>query len=71
MLVRPCVQNAPGKNSELSPSGYSLHPQESGPKFVQAPGGVTILLNLLGRVLVWVQQNYLRLLLIVRYFESS
>jgi len=25
MLVRPRVQNAPGKNGELSPSGYSLH----------------------------------------------
>jgi len=25
MLVRPCVQNVPGKNGELSPSSYSLH----------------------------------------------
>jgi len=25
MLVRPHVQNVPGKNSELSLSGYSLH----------------------------------------------
>ena len=24
MLVRPCIQNVPGKNGELSPSGYSL-----------------------------------------------
>ena len=25
MLVRPCIQNAPGKNGELSRFGYSLH----------------------------------------------
>ena len=31
MLVRPCIQNVPGKNGEQSPSGYSLHPLESGP----------------------------------------
>jgi len=62
-------QNAPGKNCELSPSGYSLHP--SGPKFVQGPGGVTTSPTLLGPVLVWSQQNYSRLLLIVRYFGSS
>jgi len=24
MLVLPCIQNVPGKNGELSPSGYSL-----------------------------------------------
>jgi len=24
MLVPPCVQNIPGKNGELNPSGYSL-----------------------------------------------
>ena len=24
VLIRPCVQNVPGKNGELSPSGYSL-----------------------------------------------
>jgi len=67
MLVRPCVQNVSGENSELTPSGYSLqHLQESGSKFVQGPGGVTTSLTLLGSVLVWSQQNYLRLLLIVR-----
>ena len=60
---RPCVQNVPGKNF----SGYSLHPRESGPKFVQRPGSVTISPTLLGPVLVWSQQNYLILLLIVRY----
>jgi len=67
MLVRPCIQNASGKNDELSPSGYSLHPRESGPNFVQGPGGVTTSPILLGPVLVWSQQNYLKLLLIVRY----
>jgi len=41
MLVRPCVQNVPGKNGELSPSGHSLHLRESGQKFVQGAGGVT------------------------------
>jgi len=29
------VSNVPGKNGELSPSGYRLHPRERGPKFVQ------------------------------------
>ena len=43
MLVRPCVQNAPGKIGEVSPSGYSLYLRESGPKFVQGPGGVVML----------------------------
>jgi len=45
---RPCVQNVPGKNF----SGYSLHPRESGPKFVQRPGSVTTSPTLLGPVLV-------------------
>jgi len=58
------------KNGELIPSGYSLHPLESGPEFVQGPGGV-LSPTLLGPVLVRSQQNYLRLLLIVRYFGSS
>jgi len=66
----PCVQNVPGKNGELSP-GNSLHPRESDPKFIQGPGDVTTSPTLLGRVLVWSQQNYLRLLLIVRYIGSS
>ena len=39
MLVRSCIQNVPGKNGELIPSGYSLHPLESGPEFVQGSGG--------------------------------
>ena len=70
MLVRPCVQNVPRKIDQESP-GYSLHPRESGPKVVQGPGGVTAPPTLLGPVLVWSQQNYLRFLLIARYFGSS
>jgi len=62
MLIRPRVQNVPGNNSGVSPSGYSQHPRESCPKFVQWPGRVTISPTLLGPVLVWIQQNYLRLL---------
>jgi len=58
-LIPPCVQNVPGKNGELSPSGYFLHPQESGPKCVQGPCGVTTSPTSLGSVLVWNQQNYL------------
>ena len=71
MLIRPCVQNVPGKNGELSLSGYGLNPRESDPKFVQGQGGVTTSLTLLGPVLVWSQQNYLRFLLIAGYFGSS
>ena len=66
MLVRPCVQNVPGKNGERSPSGYNLHLRESDPEVLQGPGSVTTSPTLLGPVLVWRQQNYLRLLLIVR-----
>jgi len=67
MLIRPRVQNVPGNNSGLSPSGYRKHQRQSGPKFVQGPGDVTTSPTLLGPVLVWSQQNYLKLLLIVRY----
>ena len=70
-VVRPCVQNVSGKNGEVSPSGCSQHPRESRPEFVHWPGGVTTSPTLLGPVLVWSEQNYLRLLLIVRYFGSS
>jgi len=69
VLVRSCIQNAPGKNGELSPSGYSRHSRESGPKFIQGPGGVTASPTLLGPVLVWSQQNYVRLLLIREVFR--
>jgi len=54
----------PRKNDELSPSVYCLHPRESGPKFVQGPGGVTTSPTLLDSVLVWSYQNYLSLRLI-------
>jgi len=70
MLVRPCVQNVQRKIDQESPLAR-LHPRENGPKVVQGPGGVTTSPTLLGAVLVWSQQNYLRLLLIVRYFGSS
>jgi len=43
-----------------------LHRRESS-REVQGPGGATISSTLLGPVLVWKQQNYLKLLLIVRY----
>jgi len=70
MLVWPCIQNVPGKNGELSHSGYSLHPRESGPNLVQGPGDVTTSPTLLGPILVC-QKNYLKFLLIVRHFMSS
>ena len=69
-VIRPCVQNLPGNNAELSASGYSLHPRESGPEVVQGPGYVTASPTFLGPVLAWRQQNYLRLLLIMRYVGS-
>jgi len=71
MLVRPCIHNVLRRVGGESPSVYSLHQRESGPEVVQGPGGVTTSPILLGPVLVWSQQNYLRLLLIVRYFGSS
>jgi len=46
-------------------------PRESGPDVVQGTGGVTTSPTLLGPVLVWSQQSYLKLLLTVRYFGSS
>ena len=42
-----------------------LNPRESGPEFVQCQGEVTTSQALLGPVLVWSQQNYLKLLLTV------
>jgi len=48
-----------------------LNPRESDPNIDQGPGGVTSSLTLLGPVLVWNQQNYLKLLLIVRFSKSS
>ena len=49
------IQNVPGKNNELNLLRYNLHSLESG------PGCVTISPTLLGPVLVWKQQNYLKL----------
>jgi len=46
-------------------------PTESDPEVVQSLGGVTASPNLLGPVLVWSQQNYLKLLLTVRYSKLS
>ena len=59
VLVRPFIQNVPGKNGELSPSGYSLHPLESGPGDYISDR-VTISPTLLGLALVWKQQNHLK-----------
>jgi len=66
---QPYVQIAPGRNIEESPAGYSHG--KAAHKVFKGPGGVTTSPTLLGTVLVWSQQNYLRLLFIVRYFESS
>jgi len=52
----PWVQNIPGKNAELTPPGNSLHPSESGPKFVQGSGDMATSLTLLGPILVWSSQ---------------
>jgi len=59
------------KEWRTKPSGCSLHPRESRPEFDQGAGGVTTSPTLLGPVMAWSQQNYLRLLLILRCFESS
>jgi len=48
-----------------------LNPRESGPEIVQGLGGVIASPTLLGPVLVWSQQNYLKLLLTVRYLKCS
>jgi len=47
-----------------------LHTQESGPEVDQGPGGGTTSPTLLGPVLMWIQQNYLKSLLTVKYLES-
>ena len=71
----PCstiCPECPGKDWRSKPCW--LHPRESGQLFAQGPGGVNISLTLLGPVLVWShaeKQNQLRLLLTVKYFESS
>jgi len=48
-----------------------LHPWEKGPEVNQRPGDVITPPTLRGPVLVWSQQNYLKLLRTVRYFEYS
>ena len=54
----------------LSKSCWPI-PLQNGPEVVQGPGGVITYPTLLGPVLVWSQQNNLRLLLSVRYSKSS
>jgi len=44
-----------------------LNPRKIGPEVVQGPGGVTSSPTLLGPVFVWSQQNYLKLMLTVRF----
>ena len=63
--VGPCVQNGPRKIDEARPAGYTHG------KVVQRTRWHDYIPTLLGSVLVWSQQNYLRLLLTVRYFKSS
>ena len=46
-------------------------PRKSGQEVALGPGGVTTSPILLVPFLLWSQQNYLKLLLTVRYFESS
>jgi len=70
MLVRPCVQNVPARNGHYVLRATVYTHGESGPKVDQGPGDVTVSPNLLGPALVWSQQNYLRLLLIVSFFGS-
>jgi len=48
-----------------------LHLHETDPEVDQGPGGVTTSPTLLSPVLVRSQQNYFKLLLVMRYFESS
>jgi len=48
-----------------------LNPWESGWELVQGPGGMSTFTSLLGYILVWSQQIYLRLLLTVRCFAYS
>jgi len=50
---------------------FWLNPRESDPDVVQGLGGVTASPTLLCPVLVWSQQNYLKLLLTVRYSKFS
>jgi len=53
-------QNTPRK--DLHGGSCWPHPRERDSEVVQRPGGVTTSPTLLGHVMVWSQQNYLRLL---------
>jgi len=70
-MVRPRGKNAQGNIGEASLAGYTQGKVVHGPQIGQGPGGVITPQILLGLVLVWSQQNYLRLLKTVRHFESS
>ena len=48
-----------------------VHPRKSCPEAIHGPDGMTTFPTLLRPVLVWNQQDYLKLLLTVRYQESS
>jgi len=62
MLIQPSVQNVPGKKGELSPSGTVLTtPTGKRPKVCPRTRWCDYISNLARPVLVWSQQNYLRL----------
>jgi len=66
-LQKPKVvygQNVWRKIGEASPAGYTL---KKTVEVIKRPGRATTSLTLLGPILVWSQQNYLRLLLTMRY----
>jgi len=65
------VGSAMCPSNDWRESSYWRNPRESGPEVVQAPGGVTTSHTLLCPVLVWSQQNYLKLLNTVLCLESS
>ena len=58
-------------NERLVRQALLAKPTEKRPDVVQGLDGVTASPTLLGPVLVWSQQNYLRLLLTVRYSKFS
>jgi len=60
----------PRKEWRTTSLGLQSTPAEKRPEVVQGRGSVTTSLTLLDQVLVWSQQNYLRLLLIVSYLGS-
>jgi len=64
-LFRPDIQNAHRKTGEASPPGKPNTGKR--PDVVLGLGAITTSPILLGPVLVWSQQSYLKLLLTVRY----